>query len=226
MNTTPQNFAVRSPRASYVIVQRVPQHLAETYLQWERGISAAAALFPGYQLTEAYPPTDPANLDWVIVIHFDDPKSLDNWLNSPQRAKWMADLPPEFRRYRLKAFPSGLGDYFALFLNHQPPLPHLKAIFAVLLALYPTIMLMTFYLTPHLNHLGAGLSMLVGNIISVAFLEYLGMPAVSRLLGPWLHANSPHKRTLSIAGFILITAALAFMTWIFHLLAHHFPSAS
>lgn len=222
--TSADNFAICSPRASYVIVQHVPPNLTEKYLDWQRSITAAAAQFPGYQQTEAYPPlASSAKAEWVIVIHFDSQPTLDAWLNSSQRAEWIAKLPQEFRDIQLKTFPSGLGSYFALFINPPPmPLPHLKAIFAVMLGLYPTIMLMTWFITPKLNHLGLGISMLIGNILSVTFLEYVIMPGVSYLLRPWLHANAPEDRTTSIAGYALIAAALAFMVWFFHLFAHHF----
>jgi uncharacterized protein len=223
--TSPLNFDIRSPRASYVVIQTVPPKLTDDYLHWQRSITAAAAPFPGYQQTEAYPPVDPyaEKPEWVIVIHFDTPQALERWLTSSERAHWMAKLPQEFQKYQIKSFPSGLGSYFRLFVDPPPgPLPHLKAIFAVMLGLYPTIMLMTWFITPKLNHLGLGISMLIGNILSVTFLEYVIMPGVSYLLRPWLQANAPQDRTTSIAGYALIVAALAFMVWFFHLFAHHF----
>src|SRR5215210_7299449 len=85
---------VRGARASSVIVQRISPDSAEVFMEWQRGITAAAAEFPGYQTTEIYPPSGPQE-EWVVIIHFDAPRTLQDWLDSPKRAEWVARLPCE-----------------------------------------------------------------------------------------------------------------------------------
>src|SRR5262245_49433054 len=89
---------IRGARASSIIAQRIPSDAAEAFLEWQRGISAAAALFPGYQTTEIYPPSGHQE-EWVVVIHFDDLKTLKDWLDSPERAAWVAKIPCETRNF-------------------------------------------------------------------------------------------------------------------------------
>jgi antibiotic biosynthesis monooxygenase (ABM) superfamily enzyme len=208
---------IRGPRASSVIVQRIPPQSAEAFLEWQRGISAASAEFPGYQTTEIYPPVDGGRQEWVVVIHFDDSKRLRDWLDSPRRAEWMAKNPCEVQGYRLKMLPAGFGSWFAGLGEDGGPLPHWKMSLTVLFGLYPTVMLLTFFLSPHTARFGLAVAMLIGNAASVAFLEWLGMPVLSRLLGPWLRANGKEGRTLSVVGLILIVGALGLMTFLFSL---------
>jgi uncharacterized protein len=211
---------IRGPRASSVIVQHVPPNLQDPFLTWQRNVSSAASLFHGYQTTEAYPPVEPSSKpEWVVVIHFDTPGALENWLTSPERAHWMDLLPPELHDFSVKTLPTGLGSWFALTVQapNATLLPHWKAFLTVLLGLYPAVMLLNIFLAPHLKPLGIPLAMLIGNAASVSFLEYLGMPALSRLLSPWLHANTPETRPLSYLGAALLLAALALMTYLFTL---------
>ena len=80
---------VYTSRASSVISQVIPPGARDVFLEWQRGISAAAAEFPGYQTTEVYPP-QAGDQEWVVVVHFGDAKSLQDWLDSPKRAEWAA----------------------------------------------------------------------------------------------------------------------------------------
>jgi uncharacterized protein len=216
IDTTRPLLEVRGARASSVIVQHIPPNATEVFLAWQRSISAAAAKFPGYQTTEVYPPSGGKD-EWVAVVHFDDAQTLQGWLDSPQRAEWIAKLPREIRDFHLKLLPAGFGPWFAGLPDDSGPLPHWKMFLTVLVGLYPTVMLLTFFLSPHTNRFGLAVAMLIGNAASVAFLEWLGMPVMSRLLGPWLRANGKETRALSLVGLALMLAALGAMTFVFHL---------
>lgn len=206
---------VRGARASSVIVQRIPPGAADVFMEWQRGISAAAAEFPGYQTTEVYPPLSELH-EWVVVVHFDDAKTFQDWLDSPKRAAWVAKLPCEIRDFRLKTLPSGFGSYFAG-LAESAPLPHWKMFLYVLVGLYPTVMLLNLFVMPPPDRFGLAVTLLVGNIASVAFLEWIGSPVLTRLLGPGLRASGKEGRTVSLVGLVLILAALGLMTFVFHL---------
>lgn len=207
----------RGARASSVIVQPIPPDRAEIFLNWQRGITAAATVFPGYQTTEVYPPADPKDQEWVVVVHFDDATTLQAWLDSPTRAEWTARLPSEIRDFRLKTFPSGFGSWFEGLAENDRPLPHWKMFLTVLCGLYPTVMLLTIFLSPHTQRFGLAVAVLIGNAASVSFLEWWGMPVISRAVGPWLRANGKDSRGYSLGGLILILAVLGLMTFLFHL---------
>jgi antibiotic biosynthesis monooxygenase (ABM) superfamily enzyme len=213
---------IRPARASSVIVQRIPPDAVDGFMQWQNEVSVAAAKFPGYQTTEVYPPpsgtqSEGNQPEWVVVVHFDDAKSLQDWLDSRQRAEWLAKLPSKAKDFQLKMLPAGLGSWFAGAPEGVVPFPHWKMFLSVLLGLYPTVMLLTFFLSPYTVRYGLAVAMLIGNAASVAFLEWLGMPILSRLLGPWLRANGKRGRAVSLVGLVLILVTLGGMTFAFHM---------
>jgi antibiotic biosynthesis monooxygenase (ABM) superfamily enzyme len=202
-----------------VIVHRVSPGNRALFLEWQRGITHAAEGFAGYQGTELYPPATEQEGEWVIVIHFDDSKTLQAWLDSPQRAQWTAKLPREIHSFQLKMLPSGFAPWFAGLVRDGEPLPHWKMFLTVLFALYPTVVLLTVFVVPHTQPLvGLALAVLINNILSVALLEWLGMPVIRALFAPWLRANATADQARSLGGMVLIVAALGAMVAIFRLL--------
>lgn len=168
---TPNPFGppmeVHNARASTVIVQRILPDTSSLFMEWQRGISAAAAELPGYQMTEIYPPSS-GQQEWVVVIHFDNSKSLQDWLDSPRRAEWLAKLPLGIQDFRLQTWPSGFASWF---VGTTPP-PHWKMFLAVLFFLYPMVMLLSLFVSPYTTpRFGFAVALLIGNIVSVALLE-------------------------------------------------------
>jgi antibiotic biosynthesis monooxygenase (ABM) superfamily enzyme len=208
---------VRGARASSVIVQRIDPGDVAVFMDWQRGISAAAAEFPGYQTTEIYPPLGHQK-EWVVILHFDDQRTLQNWLDSPTRAEWIAKkLPRQVRDFRLRTLPSGFGPWFAGLTADGGPLPHWKMILTVLFGLYPTVMLLVIFLSPLTKRFGMSVAMLLSNAASVCFLEFVGTPVTRGLLRPWLRAGGQEGRRVSLIGSVLILAALGVMTALFSL---------
>jgi uncharacterized protein len=205
----------RPPRASSVIVHRVPAGCAERFAQWQQGVTQAAQRFPGYLGTEHYPPADAGQSQWVVVIHFADAATLQHWLDSPERAAWTAKLPPEVADFRFKTLSGGFGPWFAGLVDAAAPLPRWKMALSVLFGLYPTVMLLVVFLAPHTQPLGLAVSMLLSNVASCVILEWLGMPAVRLVLGPWLRAGGRSGGTVSVVGTAIILTALGVMAFLF-----------
>jgi len=197
---------IRGARVSTVVVHRVPADRVERFLECERGLTQAAEGFAGYKGTELYPPADDRQEEWVAVIHFDDQESLQRWIDSPVRAEWIKKLRADIGDFQLKTLPSGFGAWFAGLVTGpegEPP-PSWKMAMTVLLGLYPTAMLLAVLVGRHLNPLGMAASMLIANTLSVATCQWVVLPPLTNALGPWLNANAPDKRVLSIGGLVLI----------------------
>lgn len=209
---------VHGTRASSVITQHIPANERTVFLEWQQGISEAASKAAGYQTTEIYPPATPEQ-PWVVILHFDDPTTLKAWLDSPERAAWVARLPVEVRDFRLQTLSSGFGAWFAGTLGGPPvPLPpRWKMALTILFTLYPTVMLLSILVRPYLSTLGLSLSMLVSNILSITILQWLVQPALDPVLGPWLRANQPSQRRMSLAGLLVLLLLLASMALAFRL---------
>jgi antibiotic biosynthesis monooxygenase (ABM) superfamily enzyme len=200
-------------------VHRVAPGSNEVFLEWQRGITRAAQAFPGYQATEVYPPEADRPQEWVVVLHFDSATSLQGWLDSPQRAEWTAKLPREIREFRLRTLPSGFAAWFAGPAAGGENLPHWKVFLMVLLGLYPTVMVLTLCLSPHTQRFGPAAAILIGNVASVAFLEWLGSPVLRLMIGPWLRARGKEGRARNWVGTVLIVGSLAAMAVLFHWIA-------
>jgi uncharacterized protein len=211
---------VRGARASSVIVQRIDPGAAEVFMEWQRGITTAAAEFLGYQATEVYSPAGQQE-EWVVILHFDDAGSLQSWLDSPTRADWLAKRPSEIGDYRLRTLPTGFGAWFAGLTDATGGAlpPSWKIALSVLLALYPTVMVLAILGVAPADRLGLSVAMLISNILSVAILQWVVTPALKVVLAPWLRAHGRDGRRVTLVGLVLILATLGVMTALFRLVA-------
>lgn len=195
-------MAVCMSRASVAIVQHVPPAAADWFIEWQHGISAVAESFAGYQGTEVYPPANGQGTEWVSVVHFDDDLSLERWMQSPQRAEWVSRLQGKVGEFEVKTLKGGFSDWFTGLKETGADVPSWKMALTVLIGLYPTVMLLNIFVAPYTTPLGIAFSMLIGNALSVAFLQWVVVPAVELPLGPWLKANSPPSRIFSLSGLV------------------------
>ncbi|WP_300155609.1 hypothetical protein [Solidesulfovibrio sp.] len=208
---------VRVARASAVASQRVPPGREEWFLAWQRGVSAAAETFPGYRGADVYPPGPGQGEQWIAVIHFDAPEQLDAWLASPVRAQWVAKLRENVGDFELEAFSRGFGPWFAC-LRDAPDRAApagWKMALVVLLGLYPTVMVLTLFPGPLLAPLGLPVSMLLGNAMSIAILQWGVMPLLSAAFATWLTASGPAGRRATLLGLAVIAACLALLVLFF-----------
>jgi antibiotic biosynthesis monooxygenase (ABM) superfamily enzyme len=214
----PSHLDLHRTDASSVIVHHVPPENVDRFWQWQNGITAAVEQFPGYRNTEVYPPADKSQSQWVIVIHFEDRQSLDHWLDSAERAEWVAKLDHNIADYKLKRLNDGFGPWFASeFGESTAQIPAgWKMALSVLLGLYPTVMLLTIFVAPFTSRFGLAMSLLIGNAMSVSILQWLVMPTLTRVLKPWLNApvaRSHLRLTLAVSlaiGAILVSFAAIF----------------
>ncbi|MBI2677183.1 MAG: antibiotic biosynthesis monooxygenase [Candidatus Koribacter versatilis] len=203
---------VRDALASSVIVHRVPAASAGAFMEWQRGVTAATEAFPGYRSTDVYPAVAP-KLEWVIVVQFDSAASLQGWLDSPERAAWTAKLPKEVAAYSLKTLHSGFGPWFAGAIGGEDAPPAgWKMALTVLLGLYPTVMLLSLFVSPRMSPLGMAVSMLIGNALSIAILQWLVVPTLSKALAPWFRTR---KTAATLGGAALVVLLLAGLALLF-----------
>lgn len=207
---------VRVSRASSVIVHHVPPGGGDRFLEWERGISDAMAQFPGYQATEVYPPVEGQQQEWVVVLHFSNSESLQRWLDSSVRAEWLAKLRGVAGDFELKTLPAGFGSWFTGNLGSSERLPpDWKMVLTVLLALYPTVMLLTIFVGPLTNRFGLAAGMLISNAMSVSLLQWVIMPVLRVVLSSWLRAGGREGKPVTVGGLVLILLVLAGLMLLF-----------
>ena len=185
-----------------VIVRRTAKagRIAE-FEEWMQGIIHAAMKFEGFMGVNVIRPQDsdgPA--EYVIIIRFDSYQNLAKWENSKERHEWakksrvVAEGEPRIERRTGLEFwftptpttttastPTSLG-------SARPQTPPrykmamvLVPVIALLLAtVFPLIQMATEGLHPAVR-------LVVGVGIMVLLMTYVVMPAVTRLLRPWLY---------------------------------------
>jgi antibiotic biosynthesis monooxygenase (ABM) superfamily enzyme len=207
---------VHASHASAVIVQRIPNGAARWFMEWQQGVDEAAKTFAGFRGTDIYPPDE--GDEWVVVIHFDDAPALERWLNSPVRARLVDQLRATAGEFELRTLAGGFGAWFTGPARKPGAAPPAwKMVVTVVLALFPTVMLLTAFPGAYTSRLGFAPAMLIGNILSVSILQWLVMPALTKVLGPWLAANSDEQRGRSIGGLLVILFALGGLVGLFWL---------
>lgn len=197
---------LRNSRASSVIIHRVPHESLKSFLDWEHGIINAAADFPGFTGAEAYPPDDVAGDEWVIILHFDQRASLQQWMDSEVRAEWLKVFPLASKDFHLEVLPTGFGPWFATQVRAAKanvPKPWMMAL-TVLLSLYPTVMILQLTIAPLLAPIGRSASVLLLNAVTVSLLQWGVMPIVTRCLGPWYRGTPRQKIVGSFVIFVIL----------------------
>jgi len=202
-------------RATAVVVQTVPPEQTHEFLEWQRGITGDASLHPGYKYTEIYQPAPTTKAEWVTVVHFESNALLEAWINSPVRQKWVDDFKKRFGDFTLKRV-GGFDAWFSDLADTDQKIPDWKMVLTVVAALYPTVMVLTYWLlTPFLKPLPFAAQMLIGNIASVAFLQWVAMPLLTRRLSFWLRPTKTTGWGVTLAGLAGILVSLALMLWLF-----------
>jgi antibiotic biosynthesis monooxygenase (ABM) superfamily enzyme len=185
-------------------------------MEWQRGVHQAAEGFAGFRGTDVFPPSDGQRDEWVVAIHFEDEKSLQDWLGSAVRAQWVAKLREKAGNFELKVLPGSFGAWFTGLDGHAQAAPAgWKMVLTVVLGLFPTVMLLSIFVGPVIEPAGFSVSMLIGNILSVSILQWGVMPVLNRTLAPWLHADPRRRTALTVGGTVLILALLAVLAILF-----------
>ncbi len=139
--------------------------------------------FDGFLRAQLFPPVDGVQDETVIVFSFRSREQLDVWLASEAREVVLARLDHHIEGERQVNVVGGFGGWFSL---GEARVKTWKQASVVLLALYPTLLVLNevrAWLIPDVPYL---LGLLIGNIFSVAILSWILMPRLTKLLDRWL----------------------------------------
>jgi uncharacterized protein len=133
---TAQSVSFRSPPetggnpVTTTVSRRVrPGHEAE-YEQVLQGLIAVAAKFPGHLGVEVFRPQTAGAGEYRTVYRFDTPEHLRAWLDSAERAAWLARAETHVIGPIRTSFVTGLETWFTLPSQPAtpPPPPHKMAL--------------------------------------------------------------------------------------------------
>ena len=124
-----------------------------------------------------------------MLYTFADRASLDAWLGSSERARWMAEADNLSDTAAIPQKVTGLERWFTLpggsGAARQPP-PRWKMWLVTVAAIYPLILALFGLLAPRIASWPVPLRALVFPLVLVTLMTYAMMPAITRLLRRWL----------------------------------------
>lgn len=194
-------IAAAAPSGVGIVVStRVKSGREAEYRQWQGTIDKEAARFPGFMGNEVFPPVPGLQDEWVVVIRFDSPANLQKWLESEVRRRLNDEAARLWDEARVESFGGGFPGWFtpgALRSGGAALPPNWKQAMTVLLALYPTVMLLNLSLSPRLTGVPFALQIFVSNAVGTVLLTWLVMPLVTRALSFWL---TPRGTGVGVVG--------------------------
>ena len=190
-----------------VISHEVRPGRQQDFLRWQDRVRKAQEGFPGFMGFELFEPVPGVQEKWVAAIRFDTREHLDEWFESDTRAKLMAEGRDYFADYDVQKVTSAFSGWFRFDEETSGRIPpNWKQAMSVLLALYPTVMILNLTVGKVLQKVGVPpyLGLFIGNMLSVSILTWLAMPLVNRVLGAWLApGEGPAPRFSGTAAVVL-----------------------
>lgn len=212
--------------SSLVTEHIVPKGKDFAFKRWHNDLVECSKQYNGFLRCDLCPPLrckDPV-VKWYYITHFDSPEHLNQWMESSDRKQLLESGQEIFSAYRFKSFTTGLEGWFSMQSGNSEykglgP-PHWKQILAVVLGLYPVVMIqaIAFSIFNPMQSWSLANSMIVNNLITSIVLSFLVMPFVSQRLSFWLKpAYLPISRRTNLIGTIIVLASLGLVVIIFNI---------
>jgi uncharacterized protein len=174
------------------------------------GLMKAASEFPGYEGTAVFPP-GPSG-EWMSLLRFRTEPKLSAWLRSPQRTEVLPPVRSSLTKdFSVFAQTTPLGTTVRTVNGQTQMTPSWKTAMLLLMVLYPMVMLQSKFVAPMIGTLGAPpwLSVWLGQIISVALMQWWVMPTVSSWCRRWLDPVDGAGMRISLRGAAIAVSVYA-----------------
>jgi len=185
--------------ATRVFRRRVHAGSEERYEDWLTGISQTAAGSPGSQGTTILRPAERGS-EYVAIMQFENTESLEAWLGSADRERWMSRLGAVDICQEDVATLTGMERWLTQLPGPGAPPPRYKSAALVLLGLYPLVLALDVVLGPLLSNLPGPVGLLISLLVSVAIMVWSVLPWLTRVFHGWLHHGAA-QQTLTAGGY-------------------------
>jgi antibiotic biosynthesis monooxygenase (ABM) superfamily enzyme len=179
-------------------------------------LSTAAVGFTGYEGTVLVPADQPGQ--WWSIVRFRTGPHLSQWLRSAQRTEALAGLRSTLSTdFSVVSNTTPFGTTVRIEDGRTLMTPNWKSVMLVLLVLYPTVMLLSRFLGPVVDNVGAApwLGLWISQVVSVSAMQWWLMPAVSRPFRHWLDPVDGAGARVSLVGTVVILALYALILTMF-----------
>lgn len=167
-----------------VMSQRVRPDAWEDFRRAHSEITLVMRDFDGFLSCELAEPVPGVQDDHVVVFAFDSRANLDRWLESEERQRVLRLIEPLIEGERTLNVVGGFAGWFRADEGREPR--RWKQGVTVLIALYPTTLLLGWLQRTFLPDVPWVPALFASNVLGIAILTWLLMPAVTRLLARWL----------------------------------------
>jgi antibiotic biosynthesis monooxygenase (ABM) superfamily enzyme len=192
-----------------VVSQLLKPGVESAYEKWQLKVDEAARKFPVFLGTELLRPVAGVQDEWVVIFRFDSAKHLDDWFASDVYVELKKEAEAFYKSVQVRRIGRGFEDWFANAAGDTATgIPQWKMAMVVLLTLFPTVMLLSMFVTPLMGSLPLPLAVFISNIISVGLLTWVIMPVATRALRRWLESEQIGQTVLGAAMICVIYAIL------------------
>lgn len=223
---TPDSQSADIFYSSLVTEHIIPIGNELVFKQWQAELVELAQGYAGFLRCDLSEPL--LCSDRVIkcynIIHFDSPIHLSQWIDSSERRRLIAAGQNVFSAYRFKSFTTGLEGWFSLQFGNSEYTglgpPQWKQILAVVLGLYPIVMLQSLLFTKLgiMRSWSLANSMLVSNLVTSTILSIVVMPIISQKLRFWLKpAYLPISAKTNLIGAAIALGLLISLMLVFNI---------
>lgn len=167
-----------------VMSQRVRPDAWEEFRRAHAEITLVMRNFQGFLSCELAEPVPGVQDDHVVVFAFDSRANLDRWLESEERQRVLRLIEPLVEGERTLNVVGGFAGWFQMDRTREPR--RWKQGVTVLIALYPTTLSLGWLQQTFLPDVPWMPALFVSNVVGIAILTWLLMPAVTRWLDRWL----------------------------------------
>lgn len=172
-----------------MVARRVASGRYQDFMRWLDEGRELAADFPGYLGSGILAPP-PGDDQYQIIFRFQDDQTLARWEHSASRRAWLSrgaglfEAPQEQRA-------SGIDGWFSAPGPRTPP--RWKQAIAIWLAFFPVSLLFQVVFGDALASLPLVPRILANTLMLTPVMVFFFIPLVTRLLAPWLQAQSGRK---------------------------------
>lgn len=208
-----------APANATIFLHRVAAGNDVEFVAAQGDLTVACAAFPGYEGTALFPADESGQ--WMSLLRFRTAGQLSGWIRSAERRHALPRLRDELTD-DFAELPSSapFGSTVRIADGQTKITPAWKTAMLVVLCLYPTVMLLTKWLSPALAGLGIATApaIFVGNVISVVLLQWVLVPAASRPFRRWLDPIDGASVRTGLTGSALVVVGCGALVLLFGLL--------
>src|SRR5262245_40699222 len=183
MSSEPELPSAAAGPVTATVTRRVKPGHEAAYEQFLAGIGGAAKAFPGYLGEEVFRPASAEGGEYRIVYRFDSPAHLRAWLDSGERAAWLARAEPHVASPMRTQYLTGLEGWFTLPTQPgAPPPPAYKMAVLTWATIFPLITLVVVVSAPLIGKLPLVPRRACAPLVTGALMTWVARPRATRLV--------------------------------------------